>query len=264
MLAAATVSLRSLARLVVPVSCAGCGLDDVPLCARCGGALDGAPWRAEADAPRLDRLDGVPPLPVWALGVCTGSTRETVVAWKDRDRADLDRVLGDAVRRAAVALAPDLRVASAGRVTVVPAPSSPGSRRRRGREPTAVLAAAVADGLRSAGVPAAVAGALVRRRRTADQAGLSARARGANLLGAVAVRRRYRAAVPSAGTCLLVDDVLTTGATLAAAERVLEAAGAAVVGALVLAATPPPGTVTPSARDAGDASGSPDGHRGLA
>jgi predicted amidophosphoribosyltransferase len=40
--------------------------------------------------------------------------------------------------------------------------------------------------------------------------------------------------------CLLLDDVVTTGATLSAAERALEAAGADVVGALVLAATPSP------------------------
>ena len=52
--------------------------------------------------------------------------------------------------------------------------------------------------------------------------------------------RRGAYALGESSVCILVDDVLTTGATLAAVERTLEHTGHDVVGAMVLAATPPP------------------------
>ncbi|WP_043659312.1 hypothetical protein, partial [Cellulosimicrobium cellulans] len=111
---------------------------------------------------------------------------------------------------------------------------------------------------------------LVHRGRARDQVGLGSRARGARL-GTVAVapgklpgagagglvrplvgpsagaRRGRPGRRPSTGApapvvaCLLVDDVVTTGATLAACERALTSAGALVLGAVALAATPSPG-----------------------
>lgn len=208
--------------------------------------MGGPVRRVEDGAPRLDRMDGVPPLPVWALCDYAGPVRDVVVAWKDRERADLDALLGPALRDAAAVLAPSVRaVVGAAGVRVVPAPSAPGARLRRGREPVGVLAAAVVAGLRAGGVGAAVAPALRRRRSTRDQVGLGARARGRNLDASVTVRGRAR----RTACCLLVDDVLTTGATLAVSERVLSAAGVAVLGGIVLAATPPPDAVTESPHD---------------
>jgi predicted amidophosphoribosyltransferase len=240
--------LRELARLVVPVACAGCGVPDVPCCPRCAALVTGAPRRVEAAAPRLDRLDGVAPLPVWALVAYTGPVRDLVVAWKDRGRADLDRLLAGGLRAAARRVGPAVARAAPGMVLVVPVPSTAAARRARGREPVRVLARAVARGLSDGGTPAAVATVLRRRGRARDQVGLGSRARGRNLAASVVVRRDALASGVRQGlrgtrpACLLVDDVLTTGATLAAAERVLEAAGADVVGALVVAATPPPDT----------------------
>ncbi|MFI2103404.1 ComF family protein [Isoptericola sp. NPDC019693] len=244
--------LRELGRLVVPVSCPGCGALDVPWCPACEALLRGDPDRVEAAAPRLDRLDGVPALPVWALGPYTGPVRELVVAWKDRGRADLDRLVGPPVRSAArAAVAAQVAHAAGGRpLLVVGAPSTASSRRARGRDHVRVLAQAAAAGLRDAGRPAADVAALGRRARGRDQVGLGARDRARNLTGSVTVRHR---ALARAGdvrpAVLLVDDVITTGSTLAAAERALEDAGADVLGALVLAATPPPGAVTKDVRN---------------
>jgi ComF family protein len=70
--------------------------------------------------------------------------------------------------------------------------------------------------------------ALRRTRATAPQAGLSGRERKANVAGAFAVRRGARRRIAGARV-LLVDDVVTTGATLAAAARALRSAGAASV-----------------------------------
>jgi hypothetical protein len=72
--------LTRLARLVVPVSCPGCGLVDVRWCAACGRAVLGRPRRVEQAAGRLDRLDGVAPLPVWAATAYVAGVRDVVVA----------------------------------------------------------------------------------------------------------------------------------------------------------------------------------------
>lgn len=284
-------ALDDVARLVLPVACPGCDAPDVRWCEPCLAPLRAPLRRRERGAPRLDRLDGVAPLPVWAPAAYTGPVRGVVVAWKDRGRADLDRPLADAAWRAGTALGPVLgAVLGPGRgpalgsgvgavlgegprgcpVLVVPAPTTQAARRARGRDPVALLARAVAAGLDTSGTPARSAALLVHRGRARDQVGLGSRARGARL-GTVAVapgkllgagarglvrplvgpsagaRRGRRGRRPSTGApapvvaCLLVDDVVTTGATLAACERALTSAGALVLGAVALAATPSPG-----------------------
>lgn len=235
--------VRELARLLLPVACP-CGELDVRWCTSCADLLAGPPVRAEHGAPRLDRLDGVAPLPVWALTPYAGPVRDVVVHWKDRGRADLDHLLAPALRRAAGRLGPGLSHALGGTpLTVVPVPSTSAARRSRGRVPVAVLARAVADGLHGAGISARVVSAVVRRGSGRDQVGLGARARGRNLRGAVRMTRRGARTLGHRSVCLLVDDVLTTGATLAAVEQTLEHGGHDVLGATVLAATPHPARV---------------------
>lgn len=232
---------QDVARLLVPVACAGCGLPDVVLCTVCARPLAGPSRRCEQDVPRLDRMDGSVPLPVWRVAPYTATTRELVVAWKDHGRADLDRVLRATARRAGRDVAPVVAAAVEGTaVAVVPVPSSPGARRRRGADLVAGLAVAVAQGLADAGVPAGAAPVLVRRRGGRDQVGLGARARSRNAAGSVRVRR-WPPWDPAGTWCLLVDDVVTTGSTLAACDDLLADGGGLVLGAVVLAATPAPG-----------------------
>lgn len=229
--------LQDLTRLVVPVECPGCGLVDRTVCPACQDRLAGPARRVEAQVPRLDRMDGRAPLPVWAPAEYSGPVRGLVVAWKDRGRRDLTPVLCASVRDAATDACGVLRAAvGAAPVVVVPVPPAPGSRRRRDGDLVAVLAAAVVDGLRQAGVDARVVRAL-RRRRTRDQVGLGARARGRNAGAGYRLRSGRR--VPQAW-CVLVDDVVTTGSTLAACEHLLGRAGGRVLAAVVLAATPGP------------------------
>ena len=90
--------------------------------------------------------------------------------------------------------------------------------------------------LRSQGIDARIADALRVVRRPDDQAGLSAQRRTANLAGAFALRSRWAETLTDQPV-LLVDDVITTGSTLAEACRALENGGIPVLGCAVLAAT---------------------------
>jgi len=234
--------LGELERLVIPMECPGCGLPDVALCGPCTRWLRGPLQRVETQVPRLDALDGEPLLPVWALGPYTGPARGMVVAWKDKGREDLTKIYSGAAAHAlqqhrASYLFPRVDV-------VVPMPSSAASVRHRGRDHLSPVGKAVSGALQ---VPMWRALHKVSHR---DQVGLSARARGK------ADIRVRKSALPGAGyipglapeklvpglRVLLFDDVVTTGATLAAARDALAAHGCDVVGALVLAATPPRST----------------------
>jgi len=73
------------------------------------------------------------------------------------------------------------------------------------------------------------------RRRVADQSGLGATERRANVAGALGLRPG--AAARLGGPVILVDDIVTTGSTLAEAARALRASRARVVGAAVICAT---------------------------
>ena len=140
--------------------------------------------------------------------------------------------------RGALALAAPLGVALAGAVragpiwghgavVLVPVPSARRAVRARGHDPARRIALAAARELRRVGTAARVAAVLRQRRDVADQAGLNSRQRLENLAGALEV-------VPDGGRLLadgpvvLVDDLMTTGASLAEAARAVRAALAEV------------------------------------
>lgn len=217
--------LAALADLVLPTECAGCGRPETGWCPQCAAHLDGRAVRACLTAP-----DPAPPgLPlVVAATAYEGPVRRAIVAFKDADRRDLAGVLTAPLADAVAAY-----LAAVGPVVLVPAPSSRSARRARGDVPVEVLARRAARLFQPA---LEVLDALRLIRDTADQAGLSARARAANLAGAYAARPAAARAL-TGRSVVLVDDVVTTGATLAEAHRALRAAGVPVVGAAVLAAT---------------------------
>ncbi len=222
---------RDVARALVPVACAGCGARDVRLCEECAAPWWEDPQRCEADAPRLAREERVA-LPVWTVVPLEGVAHRAISEWKDRARRDLDPFFCAAIGRAAQALP---RVA--GDVAVVPCPSRPRSVRRRGTDLPLLLASAVRRSLAAGAIAASLEPVLSIR------AGDSRRASSARRWETTSIALKRR---PAAPTALLVDDVVTTGATLARASDALEAAGIAVVAALTLAAAQPPGVRRPA------------------
>lgn len=217
---------REIADLVLPVDCEGCGRTrHGPLCGRCGARLEGA------GGVRRVRPDPVPPgLPtVYAAGAYEDELRAALLAHKERGVLRLALPLGDA-------LAAVVRAAwQGGPLLLVPVPSARRATAARGHDPARRIALRAAGRLRREGIAARTLSVLRQRRPVADQTGLSAAQRLANLTGALgAVRGSGRLLV--AGSVVVVDDLITTGASLAEAARAVRAAGGRVQGAGVVAA----------------------------
>lgn len=207
--------LADLLDLVLPRTCVGCDAPGRTLCRTCVVSLH---------RPRRHRPEPCPPglPPVVAGTAYDGAARAALLAHKERGRLGLVRPLGAALAGAV------LRLDLPPRAVLVPVPSSPAAVRERGHDHARRLAAAAARR-----VPGAtVRPLLVPARAVADQAGLDRAGRAANLSGALRARR-----VLDGVPVVVVDDVVTTGATLAEAARALRAAGADVRGCAVVAAT---------------------------
>ncbi|WP_346619964.1 ComF family protein [Blastococcus montanus] len=221
--------LPALADLVLPRVCAGCGLPGRVLCPGCARLLT-EPRPAQ---PRRFP-DGFPP--TVAAGPYAGPVRPAINAFKEQGRAELAGPLGAALALAVVAV----RLAVPGpprAVLLVPMPASRAAVRARGRDHVRELTGRAVTELRAAGVTAAECRLLRRRGRVRDSAGLTAAERRANLAGTFAVA----GPLPVADLLVLVDDVVTTGATLTEAAGVLSAGlgrAAPPVVAAVVAATP--------------------------
>lgn len=118
-------------------------------------------------------------------------------------------------------------------VLLVPVPSSRAAVRARGHDPTYRLAWVAARVLRREGMAVECVRAVAQVRRVADQSGLPAVERMRNLAGALVAGPVVRGR-----QVVLVDDVITTGASLVEAARAVEAAGGVVLAAATVAATP--------------------------
>ena len=165
---------------------------------------------------------------MFALGRYAGARRQAIVAVKERGRTDLIAPL-------AVPLAGALHRLLCWRMldlplTLIPAPTRRSAARRRGGDPIERIAAAAVA--RHPGMT--VAAALRMRALTRDSVGLGSGARERNISGGVLLRRGRPQL--GGGDVLLVDDVVTTGATLAESVRVLRSGGVPVTAALVIAA----------------------------
>jgi predicted amidophosphoribosyltransferase len=208
--------------LVLPLECGGCGVPSTRWCEACARELAMSPNSPRVVSPRID-----PGVPVFALGRYAGARRQAIVAMKERGRTDLSAPLAHAlalgVHRLLVWGLLDVPL------TVVPAPTRGWAARRRGGDPVTRIAT-----LATAGHPhVTVLRALRMKPLARDSAGLGSAARERNIAGRVLLTSRR---VPADREVLLVDDIVTTGATAREAVRVLQSAGVRVSAVLALAA----------------------------
>ncbi|WP_086691567.1 ComF family protein [Streptomyces recifensis] len=214
--------MRDLSDLALPTECGGCGSPPAVLCARCRALLERAEPRRVRPVPEPAGLPVVHAAAPYAREV-----RALLLAHKERGALALTGALGAALAgavRAGLGTEPGRSTAEsrAGPVILVPVPSARWAVRRRGHDPVRRMALVAAGRLRRAGVPARVAAVLRQRRPVADQAGLDARRRRENLAGALEVRAGG-AHLLAGGGVVLVDDLITTGASLAEAARAVRA-----------------------------------------
>lgn len=224
--AVARAALAALLDLVYPPRCAACGepVDAEPFCAVCAGAVDPVPTGcARCGLPGPDSPCGAcrasPPAfdGVRAAGLFGGPLADAIHAFKYGNRPALARPLGAWL--AARAPLPSGAL-------VVSVPLARGRRIERGYDQAALLADALC---RAAGARRARA-ALARKRETPPQVGRSREERVRNVAGA------FVATPAVAGRdVVLVDDVVTTGATADSAAGALRQAGARSVVVVALA-----------------------------
>ena len=201
--------LRLAAAGLAPPLCAACGRSCRPqavVCTRCGRRLAAARGLLSAGPPGLDRA--------WSSAPYEGVARDLVAALKFRRLLPVADLMADRIQW----LAPAHMLSGA----IVPVPPAPSRQRRRGFDPAGELAGALAERHESQLQPclARSGGGRQVGRRRAERIGHPPRIRA---LGA------------APRSVILVDDVLTTGATLTACARALRSAGAVRVVAVTFA-----------------------------
>jgi predicted amidophosphoribosyltransferase len=207
--------LSNLLGLIAPPRCAVCASPSPPaesLCAHCETAL-GAVLGSSSPVPGADAA--------WSAAAYEGVAREVVSALKFRARLPLARRVARALaERAPAGLLDPL-------ATIVPVPAAPARLRRRGFDAAEATAVALA---RETGIPVALC---LRRAQGRRQVG---RPRGERL----ADPPRVHLVAPAPSRVLLVDDVVTTGASLSACARALRGGGSTWIAALTFARSRPP------------------------
>jgi ComF family protein len=180
------------------------------------------------------------------MGLYTGKLRQAVLRLKFAKDERLGERLGELLAPAWDALPQRSESRS---LLIVPVPLHSSRRRERGFNQSDLLASGLARALvkRGGAAPQVAKACLRRKRATPPQTGLSVTARRENLRGAFEVVKPH---MVSGREIVLVDDVMTTGATLSACARTLKRAGAARVMGLALArATPQFPDLIPIDRD---------------
>ncbi len=211
--------------LLIPARCASCGTPGSPCCSTCQTT-----WGSLSEIARGPTTGLVP---AYALARYADEARRLVLAYKERGRRDLAPSLGQALAEAVPQLPANPRAPDGG-WWLVPVPSRRHASRVRGGPHVERMAEECAKALAGKGNPAAVAPVLRLGAGVRDAARLNRAERAANLDGRI--RWVPDAAPPSGTPVILLDDVITSGATAAACTRILDANGIHVSAVVALTA----------------------------
>jgi predicted amidophosphoribosyltransferase len=210
--------------------CAGCDRAGRRLCTDCAVACVATPVEAWPDPIPAGLSTPTPVLPMTGAAY-EGRLRDLIIAAKEHGRFGLVRPLGRMLA-APVEIALEALDLTGG--VLAPMPSSRRAVRARGHDLVLSLARVAARRLRRRGLDVTVCAALRPARAVRDQSGLSATDRAANLAGALRAVR----GTPTGAPIVVVDDIITTGASASEAVRALRVAGATPVAIATVAATP--------------------------
>ena len=199
--------IDTLNQLLFPVRCFGCAALGLLICSSCR-----RDWHPHYYKLHLSQLD------VHSAVLYTSTASRIILASKEDGLKNAD----DLIIGAIVHVLTKTNFVNEN-IRLVPIPSSPSTRRRRGRSFIVDITKSVAQ---RSGLP--LSDSLELTRRVRDQSGLDATARAHNMQGAFALKR---GAYPR-GDLILIDDVVTTGATLHEAARALRGAGFNVIAAV--------------------------------
>jgi predicted amidophosphoribosyltransferase len=237
-----TALLDALA-VLAPTECVGCGAPDRALCDACRATLEAVAPTREA----LTRADGSE-LALWRGFDYAGTSRGILLAFKDGGRTDAAPALAGLLRRLVRAALAELPAAARGRVELAAVPSTRAAYRRRGYSQLRLLLGRA--GYRDSRL-------LLRARETRDQAELGVVERRSNRESSLRVRP-----APMPRFVVIVDDIVTTGATVLEADRAFREAGDTVLCAVALGRTerrfPPATARSKSPENTRDIVGGPD------
>ena len=194
-----------LSQLIFPSRCFGCQLLGPSICSTCRSN-----WHPHYYKTRIDDLV------VHSALLYTPTASKIILAAKESGLKGADKLLIDAITHV-------LEKTMQGNTVyrLVPIPSSKAAQRRRGRSFVVDLVSQISQ---QTGVP--MIDCLELSRKVLDQSGLHRDERVANLAGAFSLKARVR------GELILVDDVVTTGATLREAARAVNSQGFQAVGSV--------------------------------
>jgi predicted amidophosphoribosyltransferase len=218
--------------LAFGAACACCGMPGRVLCRPCAAQLPFGGWPIRPD-PVPEGL-----APTYVAGWYADPLRPLILAHKEHRAFSLARPLGEVLASVVLDAVPD----DPGEVVLVlvPVPSRAAVVRERGHDPLRRMVAVAGRRLRQRGRRVVVRDLLEQRAALADQAGLSAEERLANLDGSLRVglrEHRLLARARSPARLVVCDDVVTTGATAREAQRALERVGLVVTAVAALAGT---------------------------
>ena len=198
-------AFTELSQLIFPSRCFGCRVLGPSICSACRSDWHPHYYKSKFDA-----------LTVHSALVYTPTASKIILAAKESNLKGADELIIEAIIHALNKAIPDTTL-----FRLVPIPSSKASQRRRGRSFVVDLVSQISQ---RTGIP--MVDCLQLSRKVLDQSGLHRDERATNLAGAFTLRSRVR------GELILVDDVVTTGATLREAARAVNSQGFQAVGSV--------------------------------